>query len=113
MTRYTSSCTPFSRYNTTNSPTVLVGPRPAQLLNVAKDTRKEMAKATRHDSLNIHSDSGVPSSYSWKPTKPLIIRQVIRADERPFCTATKYGKGSEPGGTTPASTHRDMNVRSM
>lgn len=86
-----NSCIALSRYRTTNSPTVFVGPSPAQLLKVARDTKKEMAKAAREHNLSIHSDSGVPSSYNWKPTKPLISRQVTRAEVNPFCSATKYG----------------------
>lgn len=37
----------------------------------------------------------------------------MRAEERPFCIAMKYGEGSEPWGTTPASTTSETKVRSM
>lgn len=43
-------------------PTVLVGPRPAHDLNVAKLTRNEMTKAMKELRRSIHSERGVPSS---------------------------------------------------
>lgn len=43
-------------------PTVLVGPKPAQDLNVARLTRKEMTNAMKELRRSIHNDRGVPSS---------------------------------------------------
>jgi hypothetical protein len=38
---------------------------------------------------NNQTDKVVPSSYSWKPTKPLMSKLVHRADTRPFWAAAK------------------------
>jgi hypothetical protein len=104
---------PDTIYNTTNSPTVCVGPRPAQLLKVARETRKVIVKKAKETPRNSQIDKVVPSSYNWNPTKPLMSKQTQRADVKPDCTAVKYGYGPEPGGMTPASRHSEQNVRSM
>lgn len=94
-------------------PIVCVGPRPAHVLNVASETNPvimNMAKLTLRSS---QTDNVVPSSYSWKPTNPLMSKQTQRADVRPFCTAAKYGYAPFPGGMTPESRMRDMKDRSM
>jgi len=80
---------------------------------VARETRKVMMKKAREMPRRSQTESAVPSSYSWNPTKPLMRRQTQRADVRPACTAAKYAYGSDPGGTTPESIHSDMKVSSM
>jgi hypothetical protein len=100
-------------YNTTNKPTVWVGPRPAQSLNVAREMKPLIMKKARDILRMSHTDNVVPSSYSWNPTKPLMSKQTHRADARPDCTATKYGYGDEPGGMTPESRQSEQKVKAM
>jgi hypothetical protein len=59
----------------TQSPTGLVCENPAKLLNVAMEMKKVIPKRARQESRRTHSESGVPSSANWKPTKPLMRRQ--------------------------------------
>lgn len=89
MITYTNSSIPGTRYSTTNSPTVFVGPSPAQLLKVASETRKVMANMAKQALRRSHTESLVPSSYSWKPTKPLISKQAASAEVSPLWTAVK------------------------
>jgi hypothetical protein len=85
--------------------------RPAQFLKVRSETAPLTTNMASEQSRRSQTERVVPSSYSWNPTKPLINRQVQRADTRPFCTAAKYGYGAEPGAVTPASRMSDMTVR--
>lgn len=89
MTMYTARQMAEIRYRTTKRPMVLVGPRPAQLLNVASETRNVMTKKAKEMLRRSQTESVVPSSYSWNPTKPLMSRHTHNADARPACTATK------------------------
>lgn len=100
-------------YNTTNKPTVWVGPRPAQSLKVARETKPLIMKKARDMVRKSHTDNFVPSSYNWNPTKPLTSKQTHSADTRPDCTATKYGNGDEPGGMTPESRQSEQKVKAM
>ena len=53
-----------------------------------------MANATREQiRIILQIDSGVPSSYNWNPTNPLISKQVTNALLNPFWMLTKYGNG--------------------
>ncbi len=89
MTTYTSKQIPLIRYSTTNSPRVFVGPKPALFLNVKIDMAPVRINMPIDELRNSQTDCLVPSSYSWKPTKPLINRQVHSAEVNPFCTAAK------------------------
>ena len=91
MTMYMSRQMPLIKYRTTKSPTVFIGPSPSLLLKVRIDTAPEMRNMPMEHPRSSQTDCVVPSSYSWKPTKPLIRRQVHRAEVKPFCTAVKYG----------------------
>lgn len=62
MAAYTSSAIPDKIYNTTNNPTVFVGLRPAQLLNVASDIRPVMTKNAKLTVRSSQTDNVVPSS---------------------------------------------------
>ena len=68
---------------------VLVGLSPPHDLNVRRETRKEIANIAVDVSRRSQTDSAVPSSYSWKPTNPVMSKQVHNADASPFWTATK------------------------
>ena len=70
-------------------PTGLAELKPAQLLKVSSETAPPMMNMAIEQSRSSHTESVVPSSYSWKPTKPLISRQVQRADVSPFWAAAK------------------------
>jgi len=107
------NATADTRYNMMNIPIVFVGPRPAQVLNVASDTSPVMRKKAKLIDRRSQTDRVVPSSYSWKPTNPLMSKQTQSADESPFCIAAKYGYVPLPGGITPESSMSDTNDRSM
>lgn len=64
---------------------------PAQFLKVKSETAPLTTNMASEQSRSSQTESVVPSSYSWKPTKPLINKQVQSAETRPFCTAAKYG----------------------
>lgn len=113
MTTYTSRQMPLTRYSTTKRPTVLVGPSPAQLLKVKSETAPEMTNMPTEERRISQTDVVVPSSYSWKPTNPLIRRHAHSAEVKPFCAAVKYGKAPEPGGMTPESRMSDVIVSIM
>jgi len=100
-------------YNTTNKPTVWVGPKPAQSLKVARETKPLIMKNAKEIVRRSHTDNFVPSSYNWNPTKPLMSKQTHSADVRPDWTATKYGSGDEPGGMTPESRQSEQKVNAM
>jgi hypothetical protein len=72
-----------------------------------------MMKKANEIHRNNQTDSVVPSSYNWNPTKPLTSKHTQSADVRPDCTATKYGYGDVPGGMTPESKHNEQNVKAI
>jgi hypothetical protein len=49
---------------------------PAHALKEAMARKNPTKKRRRHERRSNHNESGVPSSASWNPTKPLIRRQV-------------------------------------
>lgn len=85
--------------------------RPAQFLKVSREMAPPTMNMAREVKRSSQTDRVVPSSYSWKPTKPLINKLVQRAETRPFWAAAKYGYAAEPGGATPASRMSDTMVR--
>jgi hypothetical protein len=112
LTTYTKRKMAFTMYVTTKMPTGFLGSSPAQLLKVRRFTAPPMMNMASEQRRRSQTESVVPSSYSWKPTKPLISKQVHSADTRPFWAAAKYGYAAEPGAATPASRTSDMMVRS-
>jgi len=50
----------------------------------------EMKNMTKQEMRRAHSDSGVPSSANWNPTKPLMSRQQKVAATRPVYTAANH-----------------------
>jgi hypothetical protein len=113
MTKYTTMHMPLTMYNTTKSPVVFCGPSPAHPLKVRSETAPETKNIPIELSRRSQTDNVVPSSYSWNPTKPLIRRQVHKADIKPFWAETKYGYTEVPGGMTPESRMREKTVKAM
>jgi hypothetical protein len=101
----------FTMYVTTKMPTGFSGFMPAQRLNVRSDTAPPMMNMASEERRRSQMERVVPSSYSWKPTKPFMSRHVQSAEASPFCAAAKYGKAAEPGGVTPESRMRETTVK--
>lgn len=100
-------------YSTTKSPTVFTGDKPAQLLKVSIETKNVMTNIKALAIRRSQTDLCVPSSYSWNPTNPLINKQAVKAEVKPFWTAVNHGYAPFPGGITPESKMSDMKVNSM